>query len=147
MLASLKTTIYARLEETSFRSGAAVSAGVLATAGAAIALAVVLGGHSDAAASAPGPAAATSSAASQVPAASPTANPRASHMTQAGVQPAAAASPSPSREDRARGNQPAAGTTPTPRVRRTPLPGSQGHGLMPGGWDPTPPSYPWRWGW
>jgi hypothetical protein len=35
----LKSTIYARMEEMSFRSGAAVSAGVLAAAGVAITLA------------------------------------------------------------------------------------------------------------
>jgi hypothetical protein len=45
--------LYARMEEVSFRSGAAVAGGVLTAAGVAITLAVVLGGHSDAAASAP----------------------------------------------------------------------------------------------
>lgn len=41
------------MEEVSFRSGAAVAGGVLTAAGAAITLAVVLGGHSAAVASAP----------------------------------------------------------------------------------------------
>ena len=41
------------MEEVSFRSGAAVAGGVLTAAGVAITLAVVLGGHSDAVASAP----------------------------------------------------------------------------------------------
>jgi hypothetical protein len=40
----LKSTLYARMEEMSFRSGAAVSAGVLA-AGVAITVAVVPGGQ------------------------------------------------------------------------------------------------------
>lgn len=142
-MASLKSTIYTRMEETSFRSGAAVSAGVLATAGTAIALAVILGGHNAAAASAPGPAVATSSAAARVPAAvSPAVNPRARHVTLVGARPAAASS---SRDTRAQRDQPAAGTTPTPRVMRTPLPGSRGHG-MPGGGDPSPPPNPW-WDW
>ena len=41
------------MEEVSFRSGAVVAGGVLTVAGVAITLAVVLGGHSDAVASAP----------------------------------------------------------------------------------------------
>ena len=52
-LGQLKSTLYARMEEVSFRSGAAVAGGVLTAAGVAITLAVVLGGHSDAVASAP----------------------------------------------------------------------------------------------
>ena len=52
----LKSTIYARMEEMSFRSGAAVFAGVLAVAGVAITLAVALGGHGAAAPSASRPA-------------------------------------------------------------------------------------------
>jgi hypothetical protein len=55
----LKNTIYARMEEMSFRSGAAITAGVLA-AGVAITLAVVPG-HRAAASSAPGPGAAARS--------------------------------------------------------------------------------------
>jgi hypothetical protein len=53
-LGQLKSTLYARMEEVSFRSGAVVAGGVLTAAGVAITLAVVLGGHSDAVASAPG---------------------------------------------------------------------------------------------
>ena len=52
-MGQLKSTLYARMEEVSFRSGAAVAGGVLTAAGVAITLAVVLGGHSDAVASAP----------------------------------------------------------------------------------------------
>jgi hypothetical protein len=51
-LGQLKSTLYARMEEVSFRSGAAVAGGVLTAAGVAITLAVVLGGDSDAVASA-----------------------------------------------------------------------------------------------
>ena len=52
-MGDLKSALYARMEEVSFRSAAAVVGAVLAAAGVAITLAVVLGGHSDAAASAP----------------------------------------------------------------------------------------------
>ena len=51
-MGQLKSTLYARMEEVSFRAGAVVAGGVLTTAGVAITLAVVLGGHSDAVASA-----------------------------------------------------------------------------------------------
>ena len=46
-----RTAIYARMEEMSFRSGAATGAGALAAVGIAIALAVTLTGHSAAATS------------------------------------------------------------------------------------------------
>ena len=49
-MGQLKSAIYARMEEVSFRSGIAVAGGVLTAAGVAIALTVVLGGHGDAAA-------------------------------------------------------------------------------------------------
>jgi hypothetical protein len=75
----LRSTVYGRMEEMSFRSGAAVSAGVLAALGAAIALPVVLGGnHSAGAAGAPslGPAARSVAPPSPAPAsASPSARP------------------------------------------------------------------------
>jgi hypothetical protein len=67
ILGQLKRTFYARMEEVSFRSGAAVAGGVLAAAGVAITLAVVLGGHSDAAASAPASRAAVPSVAPPSP--------------------------------------------------------------------------------
>jgi hypothetical protein len=44
----LKSAIYARMEEVSFRSGAAMAGGVLTAAGVAITLAVVPGGPGDA---------------------------------------------------------------------------------------------------
>ena len=72
------------MEEVSFRSAAAVVGAVLAAAGVAITLAVVLGGHSDAAASAPSSRAAIPSVAppSPVPvSSSPSATPRASRTT------------------------------------------------------------------
>jgi len=43
-LGELKRAIYARMEEVSFRSGAAAAGGVLTVAGVAITLAIVLGG-------------------------------------------------------------------------------------------------------
>jgi len=52
-LGKIRSAIYARMEEMSFRSGAAVLVGVLAAVGVAITLAVVLGGHSADATSAP----------------------------------------------------------------------------------------------
>jgi hypothetical protein len=58
-LGRLKSTISARMEQMSFRSGAAVFAGVLAAAGVAITLAVALGGHSSAATSGSRPSDAT----------------------------------------------------------------------------------------
>lgn len=83
-MGQLKSTLYARMEEVSFRAGAVVAGGVLAGAGVAITLAVVLGGHSDAAASASASHAAVPSAASPVlapvssspPATPPPATPR-----------------------------------------------------------------------
>jgi hypothetical protein len=85
-LGQLKSAIYGRMEEVSFRSGVAVAGGGLAAAGVAIALTLVLGGHGDAAASAPvapaAPAAASSVASpSQVPSSSPRAAPRPSDTT------------------------------------------------------------------
>ena len=88
----LRRTIYARMEEMSFRSGAAVSAGVLAAAGAAITLAVALGGHS---AAAPSPGAVARStplpspvlpAAAAAPSSTARATPVASLMPAAAVQ-------------------------------------------------------------
>ena len=52
-MGQLKGTLYDRMEEVSFRSGAAVAGGVLTAAAVAITLAVVLGGRGDAVASAP----------------------------------------------------------------------------------------------
>jgi len=90
----LKSTINARMEEMSFRSGAAVFAGVPVAAGVAITLAVVLGGHSAAAPSASRPAAVARPApppSPVVPAASPSvtarAVPAASLMPADGYQP------------------------------------------------------------
>jgi len=49
-LGRLKSAVYTRMEEMSFRSGAVVAGGVATAAGVAVTLAVVLGGHSDASA-------------------------------------------------------------------------------------------------
>src|SRR6476469_7652659 len=76
------------MEEVSFRAGAAVAGGVLTAAGVAITLAVVLGGRSDAVASAPASRVAIPSVAPPVlapvsssPAATPSAISRASRTT------------------------------------------------------------------
>ena len=53
----VKSAIYARMEEMSFRSGVGLAAGVLVAAGLAIALPVTLNGHSAAATGAPRPSA------------------------------------------------------------------------------------------
>lgn len=143
---SLKSTIYARLEEMSFRSGAAVSAGVLAAVGVAITLSVVLGGHGDAVASAPGPAAAARTVAPSGPAgtATPSVTPRVSRTSPASGQPEVAPSPATAASGTASGQagQGAPGATPTPRVSRSPA-------WYPphGGWNPSPQPDPWLWGW
>jgi hypothetical protein len=64
----VRTAINARMEETSFRAGATVSAGVLAVTGGAIALAVTLGGSHADAASAPAPATVLHTSVPSVPA-------------------------------------------------------------------------------
>ena len=66
-LGRLKSAIYARMEEVSFRSGAAAVSGVLIAAGVAIMLAVVLGGSGGAAASAPASPAAAPAVTSPTP--------------------------------------------------------------------------------
>jgi len=71
----LRTTVYARMEEMSFRSGAAAGAGALAVVGTAIALAVTLTGHSAAATSVPGPATPARSAPSVLQAGSASVDP------------------------------------------------------------------------
>ncbi len=146
-MASLKSTIYARLEEMSFRSGAAVSAGVLAVVGVAITLAVVLGGHSGAVASAPGPAAAARTVAPTGPAvtATPSVTPRASRTSSISGQPAVAPSPATAASRGAPG-QATQGATPTPRPSRSPA-WYPPHGLAPGGWNPPLQPDPWQWGW
>jgi len=128
-LGGLKSTIYARMEEMSFRSGAAVVAGVLAAAGVAIGLAVALGGHSAAATSAPRPAVAGSTPPSSLapPAALPSATARATPVSSlapaGGYQPSTPVTAVTTRHASA---SPAAGL-PTPRhPRPTPTPGDTG---------------------
>lgn len=119
----VRSAINTRLEETSFRAGAAASAGVLAVTGGAIALAVTLGGSHADAASAPAPVPHTS--APPVP---------------APVFPSAAPShPSPKPKPRPKGTsyqappQEAAVYTPPPSPDR--WGGYQGrHRMRPGGW-------------
>ena len=135
------------MEEVSFRSGAAVAGGVLTAAGVAITLAVVLGGHSDAAASAPASRAAVPSVAppSPVPvsSSSPPPTPRPSRTTDPAAVAGAYQPPSATRASATRHPAaPAPGSTPTPRLRdpRSPAP----PGLPPGGWGNGPP--PWAFG-
>ena len=158
-MGQLKSTLYARMEEVSVRSGAVVAGGVLTAAGVAITLAVVLGGHSDAVASAPasrpmGPSAVppvlapVSSSPSATPpsATPPSAVPRASRT----AGPATAAGPyRPPSAARAAATLHAAATLTPGRtftsrrlVRRAPLPPGP-----PGwrGWHRSPP-WPWPWG-
>jgi hypothetical protein len=86
-LGSLKGAIYARMEEMSFRSGAAVGGGAIGVAGVAVTLAVVLSGHTAAATSAPSPDAAgrlatpVSSAPAPVTSAASSGTPRSSRPT------------------------------------------------------------------
>ena len=142
----LKRALYARMEEVSFRSGAAVAGGVLTAAGVAITLAVVLGGHSDAVASAPASRVAVPSVAPPSPApvsssSSPSPTPRPSRTTDPAAAAGAYRPPSATRASATRhAATPAPGSTPTPRLRdpRSPAP----PGLPPGGWGNGPPPWP-----
>src|SRR5690348_9695224 len=133
------------MEEVSFRASAVVAGGVLTTACVAITLAVVLGGHSDAVASAPASRAAVPSAAPPVPApvaSSPSATPRVSRTTTpATYQPPSAA--------RAAATLHAAATS-TPGRAFTSLrlvPRTSRHAVRSGwrGWHRSP-YWPWPWG-
>jgi hypothetical protein len=121
------------MEEMSFRSGAAVVAGVLVIAGVAIALTVVLGGHNATATSPPRPAAARSTPspslapAAALPSATAQATPMASLGPAGDYQPStpvtAARTPQPSATSAAglptpRHPRP----TPTPHVTGQPVP-------------------------
>ena len=152
-MGQLKSTLYARMEEVSFRAGAIVAGGVLTATGVAITLAVVLGGHSDAVASASVSRPAIPSVIPPVLApvsSSPPATPRAPRRTPTPPRdrgrglPAAIDGPSGSDPQAAATS--ALGRTPTPRrlVPRTPRPPGP-----PGwrGWHRSPPwPWPWRWG-
>ena len=149
-MGQLKSTLYARMEEVSFRSGAAVAGGVLTAAGVAITLAVVLGGHSDAVASAPASRPAIPSVvppvlapvSSSPPATPPSATPRPTRTTAPATVARAYQPPSAVRVA-ATLHAAAPGRTATPRrlVPRTPRPPG-----LPGwrGWH-RPPPWPWRW--
>ena len=153
-MGQLKSTLYARMEEVSFRAGAVVAGGVLIAAGVAITLAVVLGGHSDAVASASASRAAVPSAvppvlapvSSSPPATAPSATPRASRTTSpvtvAGAyQPPSAARAAATLHAAA---TPAPGRTFTSRRL---APRAPRHAVWPGwrGWHRSPP-WPWTWG-
>ena len=154
-MGQLKSALYARMEEMSFRSGAAVAGAVLTAAGVAITLAVVLGGHSAAVASAPPFRAAASVAPPPPPPASPapgssspSPTPRPSRTTDPATVARAYQPPSAARASATRHAAPTPGTTPTPTPRfrdpRTPQP----PGVPPGwwGWHRSPPPWPWPWG-
>jgi hypothetical protein len=142
-LGHLKSAFYARMEEVSFRSGAAVVGGVLTAAGVAITLAVGLGGHSDAVASAPASRVAVPSVAPPSPApvsssSSPSPTSRPSRTTDPAAVAGAYQPPSATRASATRhATTPAPGSTPTPRLRdpRSPAP----PGLPPGWWGNGPP--------
>ncbi|MGH3160327.1 MAG: hypothetical protein ACRDOC_00450 [Streptosporangiaceae bacterium] len=145
-MGQLKSTLYARMEEMSFRSGAAVTGSVLTAAGVAITLAVVLGGHSDAVASAPASRPAIPSVAPPVLApvsSSPSATPRASRTTAPATVARAYQPPSATRAavtlhaatpGRAANSRRLVPHTPQP-------PGPPGWR----GWH-RPPPWPWPWG-
>ena len=152
MRGRLKSTIYARMEEMSFRSGAAVSAGVLAAAGVAITLAVVPGGPSApetsaAATSAPSPGPAARSVASPSPAPAPTspsAAPRASR-TPSAIAAGSYQPPSPVTAvttPQAPASPAAAFATPRSLPQRADAPSGEGQPppwSLPSGWDSATP--------
>jgi len=144
-LGHLKSALYARMEEVSFRSGAAVAGGVLTVAAVAITLVVVLGGHSDAVASAPASRVAVPSVAPPSPApvsssSSPSPTPRPSRTTDPAAVARAYQPPSATRASATRHAAPAPGRTPIPRLRdpRSPAPPGQ----PPGWWGNGPPPWP-----
>jgi hypothetical protein len=149
-LGHLKSALYARMEEVSFRSGAAVAGGVLTVAAVAITLVVVLGGHSDAVASAPASRVAVPSVAPPSPApvsssSSPSPTPRPSRTTDPAAVAGAYQPPSAPRASATRhAATPAPGSTPTLRLRDPRSPASPG--LPPGGWGNEPPPWPWPFG-
>jgi hypothetical protein len=139
----LKSAIYARMEEVSFRSGAAMAGGVLTAAGVAITLAVVPGGPGDAVAGAPASHAAAPSAAPLSPApgfSSPSATPRPSRTTVPATAAGDYRPPSPARASAARH----AVRTPVPAATATPRPFTR---RWPSGWRRWHrPHAPWPWG-
>jgi len=136
-LGQLKSTLYARMEEVSFRAGAVVAGGVLTVAGVAITFAVVLGGHSDAVASASASRAVAASLApppvapvSSAPSATPRPSRTATRATAAGTY----QSPSATRAYAARqaAATSALGRTPSSRLREARSP--RRTGMPPGYW-------------
>ncbi len=135
----LRAAIYARLEETSFRSGAAVGAAAVGVTGVVIAVTVTLGGHPVAQAQARPAESVPSSVASPAPAPDPTSVP---------ARPSPAVS-APASNTAASGNASAPDYLPAARVRpgATEVP-ARPLRLRPGDhwfWGPPPGSWPWRW--
>jgi hypothetical protein len=134
-LGRLKSAIYARMEEVSFRSGAAAG-GVLLAAGVAITLAVALGGPGGAVASAPASRPAAPAVTSPAPvsaSSSPQATPRPGRTT---VPAAVAGDYRPSRASAARY---------TARTGRFARPRPFDRRWLPG-WRGRPRSGLWTWG-
>jgi hypothetical protein len=135
----LRAAIYARLEETSFRSGAAVGAAAVGATGVVIAVMVTLGGHPVAQAQARPAESVPSSVASPAPAPDPPSVP---------ARPSPAVS-APASNAAASGNAPAPDYLPAARVTpaATEAP-ARPLRLRPGDrwfWGPPPGSWPWRW--
>ena len=147
-MGQLKSTLYARMEEVSFRVGAVVAGGILTAAGVAITLAVVLGGHSDAVASASASRAAVPSAVPPVLApvsSSPSPTPRPSRTATRATTAGTYQPPWPTRASAARqaAATSALGRTPTPRLREARS--LRRPGMPPGYWSSHRPR-PWLYG-
>jgi hypothetical protein len=141
MRSKLRTTVYARMEEMSFRSGAAAAAGTLAVVGTAIALAVTLSGHSAAATSAPGPTAPARSAPSVPPASSSSVNPptRSSTPVRSASHPVSPQAYAPAYGITTPHKTRAAAPLPEARLGPPPSPPRR----LPNPHDPAPPPDPW----
>ena len=136
----IKSLLYARLEETSFRSGAAFCVVALALAAVAVTLAVTLGGQSAArpraAGADPGPGSAVPSA--SAPPGSPARAARPASHPATGIAPAANEVPEP-------GAGPPASSAPS----GAPLPGSSEPPWLRPLWRPAdqPPGWMWLTAW
>ena len=141
----LKTAVYARLEETSFRSGAAAGAAALGVAGVVIAVTVTLGGHPVVQARAAG--AMPSSAVPLAPSPVPTSVPASlAPSVSASPRHAAAASRIAPAPDYVPAARVAPAALPARRVRPQAFP-PQPSVMRPGFprfWGPPPGRWPWR---
>ncbi|HTQ90935.1 MAG TPA: hypothetical protein VMK84_15740 [Streptosporangiaceae bacterium] len=139
----LKSAIYARMEEVSFRSGAALAGGVIIAAGVAITLAVVPGGPGDVVAGAPASRAAASSVSPPAPVSASAWPPPAPRPSRTTVPVTVAGDYRPPSPVRAPATRPAV-TTPVPAAIATPRPFTR---RWPSGWRGRHrPHAPWPWG-